>query len=859
MPLPCPSNMMPVTLAVAACFPMTSAAQSSAPSTPTPPAAAASAPAALAPADGKAAKPDAPVNETQTIVVTGTARREGLRKLDASFSITTADDEQIKQSGPASTADVLKIVPGVFVETSGGQSGANMRVRGFPTPGDGPYSSFQLNGAPLYHLPTLSFFEHSQIFRLDDTIDRLEVLRGGPSPIFGSGQPGITVNFIQKKGSATPEGSLRLSTGTGNLRRVDSVFSGPLADKWTMMVGGFYRSSAGLRDTEFPADRGGQLSAMLTRRLDDGSLSMYARVMNDRNAFFTAIPVVGSVDGKSVSSYPGFDALRDYFYGSELRNITLESGRATGRTLSNGAPEIARETIQRDLADGRGANVKTYGANLDTRLGGWVLTNKLSYTHGSVPTYALFSGANPQTLGSYIQSQITAANGNAAVVAAAGAPASSGTARFANGGTEITDLNTPVIVNGMWVVDKQLQSFTNETRLSYELNKQHTLTLGLYLADYSSHDVWALGQAQLMTVQSHARPIDVQLDNGVLASRNGYVTPPFSFNLDGRYNGSTVALYLADEWKASDQLRLDAGLRYETQRISGVIANVANGDLDNDPLTLHNNNLAYYDGTTRQLVPGGTSRLNRTSLTVGANYNFTRDFSAFVRLNKGYRMPDFDVLRGRAANETRPSVEDISQAELGLKTVTPLYTAFVTLYHNQLKNSQTQQFTNAGNVTQRPNSKASGLEFELALRPAAGLEIAATGNLQDAQYNDFQQFTGNTVERAPKVQFRLTPSYRMRTPLGQLRLFGTVTHVGERFADPSNTLKLPAYQTLDAGAVLFADNGLEFRISGSNLTNEIGLTEGNFRVPGATPGADGVFLARPLFGRAFEISIGTTF
>jgi outer membrane receptor protein involved in Fe transport len=36
----------------------------------------------------------------------------------------------------------------------------------------------------------------------------MEVLRGGPSPVFGSGQPGVTVNFIQKDGR-NPEASLR--------------------------------------------------------------------------------------------------------------------------------------------------------------------------------------------------------------------------------------------------------------------------------------------------------------------------------------------------------------------------------------------------------------------------------------------------------------------------------------------------------------------------------------------------------------------------------------------------------------------------------------------------------------------------
>jgi iron complex outermembrane recepter protein len=807
---------------------------------------------AAKPADKPAAQ-SPEMKELEAVVVTGTARREGVRKLEAGFSITTATEEQIKQAAPTSTADILKTVPGVFVETSGGQAGANIRVRGFPTPGDGPYSTFQLNGAPLYHLPTLSFFEHSQLFRLDDTIDRMEVLRGGPSPIFGSGQPGVTVNFIQKDGR-NPEASLRVTTGTGNLKRVDGVYAGKLSDQWNVMVGGFWRQSQGVRDTQFPADEGGQASVVLSRKLEGGSLQLYARALRDRNAFFTAIPVVGSTDGKSASSYPGFDALKDYFYGNELRNIVLETGRATGRTLPNGKPEIQRSTVTKDLADGRGADVQTYGANLDTKLGDWTLTNKLSHTTGDTPTYALFSGANPQTLSSYITSQVTAANGDAAVVAAAGRAATTGTATFTNGGGTVAG-TTPVIVNGMWAVDKALRSTSNETRLSREIAPGNNLTVGLYLAGYSSHDVWTLGQAQLMTVQSHARLIDVALDNGVKASRNGYVTPPFSFNLDANYSGNTHAFFVADEWQLNKELRIDLGARRETQRITGTIANVSSGDLDADPTTIYNNNLSYFNGTNTLI----DSKLSRSSFTGGANYAFSREFSAFVRVNKGHRLPDFDVLRGRGANETKDSVEDITQYEIGLKTATKLYSAFLTAYANKLTNSQTQQFTNAGNVVLRPNSKATGVEFELALRPGYGFEIAATGNFQDAKYKDFQQFTGNRVERAPKFQARLTPSWQTQTGFGQLRAFATFSHVGERFADQTNTLKLPAYRTIDAGAVFSMDNGLEVRLTGTNLTNKVGLTEGNFRVPGQGAGQDGVFLARPLFGRAYELSVGFQF
>jgi iron complex outermembrane receptor protein len=215
--------------------------------------------------------------EIQQVVVTGTASASGTRKIDTSFSITTATEEQLRLAAPSSTADVLKIVPGVYAESTGGQSGANIEVRGFPSGSDSPFVSVQMNGNPIYPVPVLSFFEGSSAFRLDDTIERVEVLRGGPSTIYSVGQPGATMNFIMKEGGDTPEGSLRFSTGTGNLRRVDGVYSGKIADGWYGMIGGFYRTTDGVRDAGFPADDGGQLSASLTRKLDQGKLTVYAR------------------------------------------------------------------------------------------------------------------------------------------------------------------------------------------------------------------------------------------------------------------------------------------------------------------------------------------------------------------------------------------------------------------------------------------------------------------------------------------------------------------------------------------------------------------------------------------------------
>jgi iron complex outermembrane receptor protein len=70
--------------------------------------------------------------QLEEVVVTGTAAGAEVRKLEASFAITTLDDSAITEFAPQSTADLLRLVPGVWSESTGGVSGANVMVRGFP-------------------------------------------------------------------------------------------------------------------------------------------------------------------------------------------------------------------------------------------------------------------------------------------------------------------------------------------------------------------------------------------------------------------------------------------------------------------------------------------------------------------------------------------------------------------------------------------------------------------------------------------------------------------------------------------------------------------------------------------------------
>ena len=92
---------------------------------------------------------------------------------------------------------------------------------------------------------------------------------------------------------------------------------------------------------------------------------------------------------------------------------------------------------------------------------------------------------------------------------------------------------------------------------------------------------------------------------------------------------------------------------------------------------------------------------------------------------------------------------------------------------------------------------------------------------------------------------------------GSLRVFTTYTHVGLRYSDPTNQQVLPSYYTLDAGIVSNLGDHFEVRLQGSNLTNQIGLTEGNARVAiGSGSGITNNFeMARPIFGRELNVQL----
>jgi outer membrane receptor protein involved in Fe transport len=807
-----------------------------------------------------AATGDASAANTSTldeIVVTGTAQSKGLKKLDASFQITTASLEEIKDVNPSSSADLLKIVPSVWAESGGGAAGPNIEIAGYPGGSGAPYVTYSINGSPIYPSHNLSFLDDSSMFRLDDTIERAEVVLGGPGVVYSDGQLGATANFILRQGSATEHGDLGVTVGSEGLYRIDGFYSGPLSKDWYFSIGGFYRQSDGIRNTQFPADDGGQLTATLSHDMDNGSIMFYGRDLNDKNVFIADIPLVATGTGKNVtySAFPGFNPLTGWFAGSGIQGLSVQE-----------CPGCAPLTA--NLADGRGSNLRTFGNNLDLDVADGIhLSNKLQYTSGDMPTIGIFTGsAPPVTIGSFIASSVASANANKAAVAAGGL-ATGGTATYVGGGA--VNPNQYVMTNGFWVVDKQLQSFTDDLRFTFQLVPGNDLTVGGYFAAYSSDDTWYLGNNELMTATPNASLVNLTLNNGAIISNNG-LTSASTFTLIDRYQGTNYAMFASDSWRIGQWL-LDGGFRIEQQKVSGTIENDTATNLSTNPLSLYNQGVSVPNGTwttyncDETLALGNEHECTQFKKTkgsgaVGATYEITQHMSVYGRADQGVHFPSFDDLR----NGT-PQTESIRNYQVGYRVQTDTLYADVDVFHRTFSGVPFQQFvttsTGLQNLVFTYGVNSTGIDYVARWEPVQNLSFSITGNWQDSTYTDIiapggAGANGNVLQRQPRFQTRFTPAYDIPMSWGDVRAFLTYSYIGLRYSDPGNAQVLPSYQTLDAGIVADIGKHFEVRLQGTNLTNELGITEQDARAASGTSGAAGGFaLGRPIFGREGNIGV----
>jgi outer membrane receptor protein involved in Fe transport len=752
----------------------------------------------------------------EEIIVTGTAAAERT-KFDSSVAISTFTSRDIARQSPASPADLISAVPGFWVESTAGTTQGNVFARGIIQDGGYRFVGLMEDGIPIYPVSELSFYNPDQFVRVDATVDRVEAVRGGTSPIFTSGAVGGTINFVTRSPLAEPQALFKAGFSDYNLYSTDIAWNGPIGEDWGLAFGGYYRRSEGVRNPGYTADDGGQFRVKLGRSFESGALEVFAKYIDDRSLFVVPIPLTGD------PSHPRA------LHGADAGTYALHSEDLARAGLPSSAAELGLQGS--DLRDGIHPELGTVGAKFNWAFSERVsLANLLRYTDGAVRFDGIFPGADPVS-----GTEFAAAAGVAPnyTVLATGAPYAA----------------TGLVQNhGHWVVDKSYRALQNDLRLNFSVGA-HQFTAGMYYADYSMADRWSLGNLLLMDVSDQPQRLSLP---GVTDPK-GFTQYSF-FNLIADYDATQYALYAADEWQITDRLRLDLGMRYDDESIDGSISNASTVDLDGDPTT-------PWDNDASQAGPGRTAvadSFGNLGWSIGFNYGLFERQAIFGHYTDSARLPHFDNVRDGVLSK-----DPVINIELGYKLSQDRYVVFATLFRTEFDNVSFNDIDLTGTPRVRTTgTRTNGVEVEGELLPIDALTIRFSITLQDPKYRDFRfhdasgndlDNTGNTIRRIPKQMWRITPTYSF---LGdQARLFLTWTHVSDRYSNDENTRTLPQYDKFDAGVSFDVGRHWTFQVTGDNLTDEVGLTEGNPRTDVGAGASGTIYVARPLFGRSFMGSV----
>ena len=764
------------------------------------------------------------------VVVTGSSAPRS--KLESSVAITTMGAKAIEDRAPSSTAALLQTIPGFVVEASGGEIGNNLFARGIPSAGAYEYVQIQEDGLPVFEDGALQFANADTFYRLDETVSKMEAVRGGSASIFANNAPGGIINFISKTGQNEFMGRAKFTTSDYGMFRTDLNLSGALIqDKLFFNVGGFYRADNGVRNTGFTANKGGQIKGNITYKFDDDDyLRINFKHLDDRNAFYLPIPLKSN-NGK-IEGIPGFNP---------------NYGTLTSVNLSRlNVPQYGGGTFSADLENGSHPVINSIGAEFKKKISDRVtFKNAFKNTNIDLDYNAIFPNGGPWTQDAY-------------ATGVQNTTASNLTYSYVDNGQKL-DPNALIMRADLWHIEKKMNNFANNFSFNFDLDPVK-LTAGYYYSNWKSSQYWNWN-SYLVGVSDNPRLLNVK-DNttGVDHTWNGVERITW-LERDAETKGVLNDIYADAEIKATDNLTFNAGVRYNKDKYSGYRDNAR---FFAENLGILDNNTADDAVTTVKGNPYTYWRydVSEWSYTAAGNYKFNDNMASYVRYSHGFRSPIEESFYDNAADLSKLENTEVNQFELGYKYASSFFSVNANLFHMGLKNvAFTDILSDGSSENKFADVNNIGLEVETNVRYSI-VKLNFTFTVQKPEYDNFTgtnadgsafNFNGNTARRIPKFFCNLRPEVDITKDLTAYVQF---SYYDKKFTNQDNKQVLPAYKEVGAG-LSYRYNNLRFAVDASNLFNEIGLTEGDPRQ--TTSAASDVFMARPILGRAFRFSVAINF
>ena len=712
---------------------------------------AAQAQSAAAPADGL---------NLERIVVTGTTG--GTSKMKSSNSVSSMELDTILHNAPTSAAEVLRSVPGLRAESSGGEGNANITVRGLPiSAGGARYVQIQEDGLPVLQFGDFNFTTPDSFVKIDSTLDHLEVVRGGSASTLATNSPGGIINFISKNGKEKG-GSVAISRGLGyDQTRVDFDYGAPVSERTRFFIGGSWRTGEGIRHSGVNSEKGGQIRGNVTHEFDSGFVRLSFKHLDDQSP--TALPVPVSVRNGRITEIAGIDPRKASFYSPYwVPDMVLNKDN---------------QRVATNVNDGLHVKSDTVGLEASFKLGqGWSASENFRYADNSGRFIGVFPSNNGSD-GSYV---------------------------FASGpnrGKPYTGRAFSAVVFNTSIDDAS--NTLSDTKLAKTFvvgSGKLTTTAGLYLSQQKLGLTWNFNEYLMQATGD--QPALLQTASGT----PGYIGPAFgaccSRAVDMEYR--TTSPYLNLAWE-SGALNLDGGLRRDRQHASGT-ANIATGAQ------------AYLPSTVQQV----DYTLGHTSYSLGANYKLQASLAVFARVSEGVAFNADRILFGTPLDGSVPvAMNTVRQLEGGVKWRHGPLSTFVTVFQAKTKESNYEATTQLRTAN---SYEAKGVELEAAYS-AGDFRINGGLTFTDAEITGTAAadvaLIGNTPRRQARVVYQIAPTYEW----GPATLGASLVGTGKSWGDDAHTITLPAYQVLNAFVNYQLTPQMQVALTANNLLNKIGYTE----------------------------------
>lgn len=737
------------------------------------------------------------------IVVTGSVK--AVNSLDASVSVSAIDVDEIRNSAPRGLAEIFRLVPGLRSEASAGGGNTNIGVRGIPiSTGGAKFVQLQEDGLPIMLFGDFDFAPADGFYKSDLTLARVEAVRGGSASTLTTNGPGAIINLISK--SDFEGASFSFEKGIGyNDNRIEAEFGTDLGDGFNFYAGGHYQLGGDFRETGYDAVKGGQLRVSLKKDFDAGSVRVWGKLVDKRDATF--LPQAMAIDSNLnvTGSIPGLPAGRS-IYGQNNRFYQLVDG--------NGVRQ------DRDLADGFYVKSQSIGVSLDVDLGsGITLTNNGRYSNVSGDFIGHFTHNVADADTRLAGAAATFFNGSAA-----GQAVTSASLQARNGNPFITE------VANFDVELEDMSNFANDLRLSKEFQFDGgslDLTAGFFFMTQNFKQDWHWNQF-LTETSTNAAMIDVagQTENGILGYNKGFGWNGNNRNYDLEY--TTQSPFLAATANFGD-ITVDASIRNDRLKQQGIITGAAGQPFDVNG----DGNISAPESDVS--INQGAASVTRNDFTVdhfaysfGINYRATDNLSVFTRYSKGASFNGERQAFSAGVNTVSGAlqledqfVDVVKQFELGVKYSVPGVRVYATLFDARTEESNSS--VTAGIPTSIDVSyKSQGMEAEFFLSQGM-FNLGGAFTYTDAKVSNFGNpaFIGNRPRRQAKFVYSIAPSVQFDPVEVGFNVVGT----SKSFGGFNNVSIQPGYATVSAFVNIDVMDNVRLSLNANNLFNATGVTE----------------------------------